>query len=170
MFFSHFKPVYFQKCSYCSFENPESDAKFCIICGKELYHIQKQKINFIYDKNPALLVSFLAKIAKADNKIISKSQSIFLSSLLDKINTFYAKDYEGFREVYAKIFEIEKNGGRSIEQLCLLWNRQLSSLLQLRKKEEIDFFLYVLFDLAYFDGYMSESEDVLLERIVIGLG
>lgn len=103
-----FKIQEYLQCKNCLKINPEEDAKFCIFCGKELNHPARQRLDYIYSKNPAIIVALLAKVAKADDKIITKDLSKFISSLLDKIEMFYSKEYSGFRNTYASIFEYEK--------------------------------------------------------------
>ncbi|HEC1773858.1 DnaJ domain-containing protein [Campylobacter lari] len=161
MFSLKFKAQEYRICKYCSEFNPDKDAKFCIFCGKELYHVARQKFDYIYSKNPAIMVAFLAKVAKVDNKIITQDLSKFISSLLDKIEMFYTKEYSGFRNTYANIFEYEKNQGRSISELCS--NIRIS-------KKEADFLICLLLDLIYYDKQMSANENTLMENIIIGLG
>lgn len=161
MFSLKFKTQEYRICKHCSEFNPDKDAKFCIFCGKELYHTARQKFDYIYSKNPAIMVAFLAKVAKVDNKIITQDLSKFISSLLDKIEMFYTKEYSGFRNTYANIFEYEKNQGRSISELCS--NIRIS-------KEEADFLICLLLDLIYYDKQMSANENTLMENIIIGLG
>ncbi|EAI7659554.1 molecular chaperone DnaJ [Campylobacter coli] len=103
----------------------------------------------------------MAKVAKADDKIITKDLSKFISSLLDKIEMFYSKEYSGFRNTYASIFEYEKNQGRSIHELC--------TSVRFYEKE-IDFLICLLLDLIYYDAKMSANENALMENIIIGLG
>ncbi|EOG9632853.1 DnaJ domain-containing protein [Campylobacter lari] len=74
---------------------------------------------------------------------------------------FYTKEYSGFRNTYASIFEYEKNQGRSISELCS--NIRIS-------KEEADFLICLLLDLIYYDKQMSANENTLMENIIIGLG
>lgn len=161
MFFK-FKLQNYKRCEKCSKESPEDDAKFCIFCGKELNHPAKQKLLYIYDKNPAIIAAFLAKMAKLDNASISRDLSRFISSLLDKIDLFYSKDYGDFRSSYAEVFALEKSGGRSISKLC--------SCMRISSQQEVDFLICILLDLAYFDKQMSDSENTLIESIIIGLG
>ncbi len=101
----------------------------------------------------------MAKVAKADDKIITKDLSKFISSLFDKIEMFYSKEYGGFRNTYASIFEYEKNHDRSVNELC-------SAKFH---KKEIDFLICLLLDLIYYDAKMSANENALMENIIIGL-
>nr|WP_243832603.1 DnaJ domain-containing protein [Campylobacter sp. US33a] len=119
-------------------------------------------MDYIYDKNPAIVVALLAKMSKVEGKVITKDLSKFISSLLDKIDIFYAKDYEGFRETYAKIFIIEKNNGRSINELC--------SSMCIYRKEEADFLICLLLDLIYYDKKITPAQNALMENIIIALG
>ncbi len=98
-----FKIQEYLQCKNCLKINPEEDAKFCIFCGKGLNHPARQRLDYIYSKNPAIIVALLAKVAKADDKIITKDLSKFISSLLDKIEMFYSKEYSGFRNTYARL-------------------------------------------------------------------
>lgn len=107
MVFKKFKAVEFRFCQNCHHFNDE-DAKFCNMCGKELFHIQRQKLGYIYDAKPGLIISLLAKISKADNKAITKQTASFISQTLNKIDVFYSKDYGGFREIYPAVFDLEK--------------------------------------------------------------
>lgn len=107
------------------------------------------------------MIAFLAKVAKVDNKIITQDLSKFISSLLDKIEMFYTKEYSGFRNTYASIFEYEKSQDRSISELCS--NIRIS-------KKEADFLICLLLDLIYYDKQMSANENTLMENIIIGLG
>lgn len=161
MFSLKFKIQEYLQCKNCLKINPEEDAKFCIFCGKELNHPARQRLDYIYSKNPAIIVAFLAKVAKADDKIITKDLSKFISSLLDKIEIFYSKEYSGFRNTYASIFEYEKNQGRSIHELC--------TSVRFYEKE-IDFLICLLLDLIYYDAKMSANENALMENIIVGLG
>ncbi|EAI6100346.1 molecular chaperone DnaJ [Campylobacter coli] len=102
----------------------------------------------------------MAKIAKADDKIITKDLSKFISSLLDKIEMFYSKEYGGFRNTYASIFEYEKNHDRSVNELCSAKFHE----------KEIDFLICLLLDLIYYDAKMSANENALMENIIVGLG
>lgn len=101
----------------------------------------------------------MAKIARADDKIITKDLSKFISSLLDKIEMFYSKEYGGFRNTYASIFEYEKNHDRSVNELCSAKFHE----------KEIDFLICLLLDLIYYDAKMSANENALMENIIIGL-
>lgn len=161
MFSLKFKVQEYLQCKNCLKINPEEDAKFCIFCGKELNHPARQRLDYIYSKNPAIIVALLAKVAKADDKIITKDLSKFISSLLDKIEMFYSKEYSGFRNTYASIFEYEKNQGRSIHELCTSARFY---------EKEIDFLICLLLDLIYYDAKMSANENALMENIIIGLG
>lgn len=143
MFFLKFKLQDLNTCKFCLQSVLEKDAKFCIFCGAELNHPAKQRFDYIYDKNPAIMVAFLAKMVKVDNRIITKELSKFISSLLDKIDIFYSKDYSGFRNTYANIFEQEKNKGRSINELC--------SNIRILNTKEADFLICLLLDLIYFN-------------------
>lgn len=156
-----FKIQEYLQCKNCLKINPEEDAKFCIFCGKGLNHPARQRLDYIYSKNPAIIVALLAKVAKADDKIITKDLSKFISSLLDKIEMFYSKEYSGFRNTYASIFEYEKNQGRSIHELC--------TSVRFYEKE-IDFLICLLLDLIYYDAKMSANENALMENIIVGLG
>ena len=80
MFSLKFKIQEYLQCKNCLKINPEEDAKFCIFCGKELNHPARQRLDYIYSKNPAIIVALLAKVAKADDKIITKDLSKFISS------------------------------------------------------------------------------------------
>ncbi|EAJ4464159.1 molecular chaperone DnaJ [Campylobacter coli] len=102
----------------------------------------------------------MAKIAKADDKIITKDLSKFISSLFDKIEMFYSKEYGGFRNTYASIFEYEKNHDRSVNELCSAKFHE----------KEIDFLICLLLDLIYYDAKMSANENALMENIIVGLG
>lgn len=161
MIFNKFKLVDFSICQNCSKKSPESDAKFCIFCGNELNHPEIQRFNYIYDKKPAIVVSLLSKVAKADSQPISKNLANFISTLLDKVDIFYAKNYEGFRATYAKVFEYEKNGGRSITELC--------SSISISSNIEAEFIVFLLLDLSYSDKQLSINEDILIEKITLGL-
>ncbi len=103
-----FKIQEYLQCKNCLKINPEEDAKFCIFCGKGLNHPARQRLDYIYSKNPAIIVALLAKVAKADDKIITKDLSKFISSLLDKIEMFYSKEYSGFRNTYARFLSMKK--------------------------------------------------------------
>lgn len=81
--------------------------------------------------------------------------------MLDKIDIFYSKDYSGFRNTYANIFEQEKNKGRSINELC--------SNIRILNTKEADFLICLLLDLIYFNKKMSANENTLMENIIIGL-
>ena len=161
MFSKGFKLREFRLCENCNYYN-EEDAKFCINCGCELFHPQKQMLDFIYNQNPGILVSLMAKIVKADNKPINKTLADFISEQLNKIDIFYKKDFDGFRPFYPKIFEIEKNSDESIAEICT----KVTKL----SDNEAEFIIVLLLDLVYFDGFCSKNEDILIERIVIGLG
>ncbi|WP_235685174.1 hypothetical protein [Campylobacter coli] len=74
---------------------------------------------------------------------------------------FYSKEYSGFRNTYASIFEYEKNQGRSIHELCTSARFY---------EKEIDFLICLLLDLIYYDAKMSANENALMENIIVGLG
>ncbi|MDA3058152.1 DnaJ domain-containing protein [Campylobacter sp. VBCF_05 NA6] len=137
-------------------------SKFCIYCGSELNHPYRQRLNFIYDKKPSILVALLAKIAKIDNKPIDRELAKFISMLIDKIDIFYDIADSEFRRIYADIFEYEKNSGRSIAELC--------NQLTLSNEKEGEFILMLFFDLIYFDGVMTSKEEFLMEQIAVALG
>ncbi len=149
------------QCKNCLKINPEEDTKFCIFYRKDLNHPARQRLDYIYSKNPAIIVALLVKVAKADDKIITKDLSKFISSLLDKTEMFYSKEYSGFRNTYASIFEHEKNQGRSIHELCTSARFY---------EKEIDFLICLLLDLIYYDAKISANENALMENIIIGLG
>lgn len=48
------------------------------------FHIQRQKLSYIYDTKPGLIVSLLAKISKADNKAIRKQMTNFINNELKR--------------------------------------------------------------------------------------
>lgn len=150
-------------CEKCG-KNQQIDeqSKFCIYCGNELNHPYRQRLNFIYDKKPSILVALLAKIAKIDNKPIDRELAKFISTLIDKIDIFYGRDYGNFRQIYADIFEYEKTDGRSVGELC----NQLS----LSNEKEGEFVLMLFFDLIYFDGVMTSKEEFLMEQIAVAIG
>lgn len=105
MFSKGFKLREFRLCENCNYYN-EEDAKFCINCGRELFHPRRQMLDFIYNQNPGILVSLIAKIVKADNKPINKSLADFISEQLNKIDIFTKKilmDLDPFIQRFLKL-------------------------------------------------------------------
>ncbi|CZE50786.1 DnaJ domain-containing protein [Campylobacter geochelonis] len=102
-------------------------------------------------------------MSKLENRSISRQKAKFISNLLDKIDLFY-KTYDGFRDIYPIIFDIEKSNVHTFTNSC----EALSSYNL--NNDEKEFILVLLLDLIYFDGSISPKEDSYMEKLAVHIG
>lgn len=162
-------------CPRCNKRNA-NDNKYCIYCGFNLEAYKDNKSFFrkeyartseigskllyetVANRNDGIIVALLAKVAKADGRIV-RAEANFISSILNQLQNPNHKD---IREIYKKIIDNEKDREDNVFELTVKLN---GTMTQSEKANLIE----VLLECAFADANLHPKEEAILNKIVLAL-
>jgi DnaJ like chaperone protein len=105
-----------------------------------------------------LFVALVAKVAKADGKVDALEAQL-ISIMFDDISNVFPEP-EKTKDILKQIFDEEKNRTDNIQDVA----HKLGSAIK-RDKSKQQQFMGFLIQLAFIDGEVSQSEDIVLQTI-----